>query len=53
MVNLTGHEAGNGGYTQGDTYRDAHTSPTRSSSIKPRILHSQLAKYQPLSPPIL
>jgi hypothetical protein len=29
MVSLTGHEAGNGGYTQGDTYRDVHTSPTR------------------------
>jgi hypothetical protein len=39
MVSLTGHEAGNGGYTQGDSYSDAHTSPTRRD-IQRRVCKS-------------
>ena len=30
MENLNGHEAGNGGYSQGDTYRRYRASSTRS-----------------------
>jgi hypothetical protein len=40
MVILNGHEAGNSGNGQGDTYRRGSTSPTRRQKKKPTALGS-------------
>jgi hypothetical protein len=38
MVNLYGHAARNGGYSQGDTYGGSRTSPTRNEGNEKKLM---------------
>jgi len=52
MVSLTGHEAGNGGYSQGLTYSPS-CFPLLGANKLARVAWEVLAKNEPYRPPVL